>query len=73
MIQACAHQPLPPTQDTPSEASEFAHPDVQICATALAYRFEGLRASDVASLIQMLQHQLKSQAGPINKRPAYDP
>lgn len=30
-------------KDVPSRASEFAHPDVVIGLTILAYRYEGLR------------------------------
>ena len=31
-------------KDVPSRASEFAHPDIIIGLTILAYRYEGLRA-----------------------------
>ena len=34
-------------KDVPSSASEFAHPDVVIGFTILAYRYEGMRDSDV--------------------------
>jgi hypothetical protein len=33
-------------KDVPSPASEFAHPDVVIGMSVLAYRYEGLRWSD---------------------------
>jgi hypothetical protein len=33
-------------KDVPSPASEFAHPDVVIGMTVLAYRYEGLRWGD---------------------------
>ena len=34
-------------KDVPSRASEFAHPDVLIGLTVLAYRFDGMRETDV--------------------------
>ena len=33
-------------KDVPSRASEFAHPDIIIGLTVLAYRYEGLRKVD---------------------------
>ena len=38
-------------KDVPSRSSEFAHPDVIIGLTALAYRYEGLRWADFVDLI----------------------
>ena len=57
-------------QDVPSEASEFAHPDVLIAATAIAYSIEGMRQSDVAALVSFLQRQQNAEAGPVSRRPA---
>lgn len=38
-------------KDVPSASSEFAHPDVLIGLTVLAYRYEGLRYTDVRRII----------------------
>ena len=40
--------------DSPSERSEFAHPDVAICATILAYYEDGLNKCELGEAIQML-------------------
>jgi hypothetical protein len=42
-------------KDVPSAASEFAHPDVIIGLTILAYRYEGLRIDDFLELLRALQ------------------
>jgi hypothetical protein len=42
-------------KDSPSPSSEFANPEVVIGLTLLAYRYEGLRVSDVTVLISHLQ------------------
>ena len=57
-------------KDVPSKASEFAHPDVLIGLTVLAYRYEGLRASDVTSIITQLKKDYSHQIGPRESRPA---
>lgn len=41
-------------QDVPSRSSEFAHPDVIIGLTVLAYRYEGLRWTDFDEVVKML-------------------
>ena len=38
-------------KDVPSQSSEFAHPDVIIGLTVLAYRYSGMRPSDFAVVI----------------------
>ena len=45
-------------------------PDVLIGLTALAYRLEGLRLSDVRKLVQGLRAQLQMEIGPEAQRPA---
>ena len=57
-------------KDTPSDAAQFAHPDVVIGLTILAYRYEGLRASDFGALLSNLKAEMASQLGPYRKRPA---
>ena len=57
--------------DTPSAASEFAHPDVVIGLTILAYRYEKLRKSDTHALLAHLQESLQREPGPFDERPSY--
>eukprot|EP00043_Microstomoeca_roanoka_P005858 m.58502 g.58502 ORF g.58502 m.58502 type:complete len:4257 (-) comp13155_c0_seq1:39-12809(-) len=57
-------------KDVPSRSSEFAHPDVLIGLTVLAYRYEGLRASDLKRMVIQLKQDLSRQVGPRDKRPA---
>eukprot|EP00929_Paragymnodinium_shiwhaense_P090478 TRINITY_DN50674_c0_g1_i1.p1 TRINITY_DN50674_c0_g1~~TRINITY_DN50674_c0_g1_i1.p1 ORF type:complete len:4578 (+),score=1022.66 TRINITY_DN50674_c0_g1_i1:184-13917(+) len=42
-------------KDCPSSTSEFAHPDITIGFTVLAYRIHGLRRPDFAQLIRLLR------------------
>ena len=42
-------------KDAPSPSSEFAHPDVAIGLTALAYRYEGLRTRDFGLVLDHLR------------------
>lgn len=57
-------------KDTPSRASEFSHPDVVISLTILAYRYEGLRISDLRVIIHKLKKDMAKQFGPYHKREA---
>lgn len=57
-------------KDVPSRASEFAHPDVLIGLTVLAYRYEGMRRTDVRRVVQQLQRDLKNEVGPQTARPS---
>src|SRR5690242_857488 len=57
-------------KDVPSHASEFAHPDVLIGLSILAYRYEGLRMSDVRSVVSQLQRKMREETGPFSQRPA---
>eukprot|EP00435_Cladocopium_sp_Y103_P065972 s252_g28.t1 len=58
-------------KDVPSRSSEFAHPDVAIGLTILAYRYEGLRPSDVRSIVAQLKQDCARQLGPRDTRPAH--
>ena len=40
-------------------------------ATALAYQYQGLRLSDVASLVQLLKTGIKNSYGPMSERREY--
>ena len=57
-------------KDAPSHASEYAHPDVAVGLTTLAYRYEGLRPSDFQSTLQQLRASLEGELGPELKRPS---
>jgi len=57
-------------KDAPSLSSEYAHPDVAIGLTTLAYRYEGLRKVDFGATLQQLRTSLESEAGPEMKRPS---
>lgn len=48
-------------KDVPSRASEFAHPDVLIGLSILAYRYDGARQSDVLRLATQLKQDLSRQ------------
>ncbi len=57
-------------KDVPSQRSEFAHPDIVIGLTILAFRYEGFRGSDLLTLLKDLQENLRNEEGPYQKRPA---
>ena len=57
-------------KDVPSHSSEFAHPDVLIGLTVLAYRYEGLRESDLRRVVMQLKQDYSRQVGPRPVRPA---
>jgi hypothetical protein len=48
-------------KDVPSRASEFAHPDILIGLSVLAYRYDGMRPSDVLRLASQLKQDLSRQ------------
>ncbi|RYG67654.1 DUF3645 domain-containing protein, partial [archaeon] len=58
-------------KDVPSRASEFAHPDVVIGLTILAYRYEGLRKKDFFLMLKFLRETLEDEAGPYKDRPSF--
>lgn len=55
-------------KDVPSRSSEFAHPDVIIGLTILAYRYEGLRWSDFEDIIGNIRSTLTKEIGPYKLR-----
>jgi hypothetical protein len=57
-------------KDVPSPASEFAHPDVLIGLTILAYRYEGLRFSDFEEIVTKVQAAFAREMGQKRLRPA---
>jgi hypothetical protein len=50
-------------KDVPSRASEFAHPDILIGLTVLAYRYEGLRETDFVVMMQFLKDNMENEGG----------
>ena len=54
----------------PSRSSEFAHPDVLIGLSILAYRYEGLRLQDLKRLVKQLKKDYSRQVGNKSERPA---
>ena len=57
-------------KDVPSRSSEFAHPDVVIGLTTLAYRYEGLRKNDLKAIVSQLKKEYSRQYGPRDRRQA---
>ncbi len=57
-------------KDVPSRTSEFAHPDVLIGLTILAYKFQGLRLSDIIKIAGLLKSQFQQEPGPEETRKA---
>ena len=57
-------------KDVPSPASEFAHPDVTVGLTILAYRYEGLRFVDFSEFLASLQASMTKEMGPVEQRPS---
>ena len=57
-------------KDVPSERSEFAHPDVIISLTILAFRYEGIRYFELKKMLRALQRSMWDEEGPYAKRPS---
>lgn len=58
-------------KDTPSENSEFSHPDILIGFTTLSYGYYGLRYPDFVELMKTLKRDQLEQAGaPHHRRKA---
>jgi hypothetical protein len=57
-------------KDTPSRASDFAHSEVQIGLSVLAYRYEGLRERDMRALITALKQSMAAEPGAYKDRPS---
>ena len=57
-------------KDAPTRSSEFAHPEMQVCLSILAYRYEGLRESDMRAVVDSLKVEMGDQRGPFSERPA---
>eukprot|EP00941_MAST-03F_sp_MAST-3F-sp1_P005353 g5353.t1 len=57
-------------KDVPSRSSEFAHPDVVIGLTILAFRYEGVRLTDLRMILTQLKMDFSRETGPRNSRPS---
>ena len=55
-------------KDVPSRSSEFAHPDIILGLTILAYRYEGLRWTDFTDMMTSIRSAFIRELGPYNKR-----
>ena len=56
-------------KDVPSRSSEFAHPDIIIGLTVLAYRYEGLRKVDFEQdIIALVRATFEKEIGPFRSR-----
>ena len=55
-------------KDVPSRASEFAHPDILVGLTILAFRYEGLRKRDFYLVLRHLHDMLEEEGGPYKVR-----
>jgi hypothetical protein len=49
--------------NTPSENSEFSHPDVSIGFTILSYAYEGMRERDIRDLILCMKEKMEDEHG----------
>ena len=58
-------------KDVPSRAAEFAHPEVLIGLSILAFRYEGVRGADLKLVITKLKKQLLREFGPQAERPSH--
>lgn len=55
-------------KDKPSQAVEFASPDVMIGLPCLAYHYEGLRRFNYFILAKVFKEELKNEMGPFTTR-----
>eukprot|EP00457_Paulinella_chromatophora_P000002 gb/GEZN01000002.1/.p1 GENE.gb/GEZN01000002.1/~~gb/GEZN01000002.1/.p1 ORF type:complete len:6816 (+),score=1425.09 gb/GEZN01000002.1/:114-20561(+) len=55
-------------KDVPSTSSEFAHPDVIIGLSVLAYRYNGLRRPDFDDMVDTLTSDFSREIGPSRER-----
>lgn len=55
-------------KDVPSKSSEFAHPDITIGLTVMAYRYSGLRNDDFNELVDNITSEFTHEIGPARDR-----
>ena len=57
-------------KDVPAKSAEFAHPDICLGLTVMAYRYSGLREGDFSDLIDALSSEFAHEIGPARERPS---
>jgi thiol-disulfide isomerase/thioredoxin len=55
-------------KDVPSKSSEFAHPDIVIGMTVLAFRYSGLRKDDFIDIVDGITSDFTKEIGPARDR-----
>eukprot|EP01059_Diplonema_ambulator_P011882 TRINITY_DN2195_c0_g1_i1.p1 TRINITY_DN2195_c0_g1~~TRINITY_DN2195_c0_g1_i1.p1 ORF type:complete len:3611 (+),score=1490.67 TRINITY_DN2195_c0_g1_i1:684-11516(+) len=55
-------------KDQPSHSSEFAHPDIVIGLSVLAYRYQGLRMQDFEAVLKEIQATVEKEPGKYAQR-----
>jgi hypothetical protein len=55
-------------KDVPSESSEFAHPDIIIGLSILAYRYSSLRRNDFVVIVDAIVAEFSREIGPARER-----
>ena len=56
-------------KDVPSKSNEFAHPEIVIGLSVLAYRYDGLRDRDMKDLVTAMKKKLFHEPGEFKLRP----
>jgi thioredoxin len=57
-------------KDVPSKSAEFAHPDITVGLTVMAYRYSGLRDGDFSDIVDALAREFTHEIGPARERPS---
>ena len=55
-------------KDVPSRSSEFAHPDVVLGLSVLAYRYSGMRYTDFDTIMANVCATFEKEVGPYRRR-----
>ena len=55
-------------KDVPAKSAEFAHPDITLGLTVMAYRYSGLREGDFSDLVDALTSEFAHEIGPARER-----
>lgn len=58
-------------KDVPSRSSEFAHADIAIGLTILAFRYHGFRTHDVTDLLKQLKRDFNRENGVRDQKPSF--
>ena len=52
----------------PAKSAEFAHPDITLGLTVMAYRYSGLRDGDFSDMVDALSSEFSHEIGPARER-----